>query len=77
MKTRVLLFLLLCGLLAKAQTVEVSGSQSGIWDADTILVTNNVSVEDSLCILAGTTVLFENFYSISVEHGATLKALGT
>ena len=77
MKTRLLLFLLLCGLFAKAQTVEVSGLQSGIWEADTILVTNNVSVQDSLCILAGTMVLFESFYSISVEHGATLKALGT
>lgn len=76
MKTRLLLFLLLCGFVAKAQTIEVSGLQSGIWDADTILVTNNVSVQDSLCILAGTTVLFDDFYTISVRDGATLKALG-
>ena len=68
--------MLLCGFVAKAQTIEVSGLQSGIWDADTILVTNNVSVQDSLCILAGTTVLFEDFYTISVRDGATLKALG-
>jgi hypothetical protein len=76
MKTRLLLFLLLCGLFAKAQTIRVSGLQSGIWEADTILVTDNVIVQDSLCILGGTTVLFEGFYNIMVEEGASLKALG-
>ena len=76
MKTRLLLFLLLCGLFAKAQTIRVSGLQSGIWEADTILVTDNVIVQDSLCIPGGTTVLFEGFYNIVVEEGASLKALG-
>ena len=77
MKTRLLLCLLLCGLLAKAQTIEVSGLQSGIWETDTILVTDNVIVQDSLCILGGTTVLFDGFFNIMVEEGASLKALGT
>ena len=76
MKTRLLLFLLLCGLFAKAQNIEVSGLQSGIWEADTILVKDNVIVQDSLCILGGTTVLFEGFYNIVAEEGASLKALG-
>ena len=77
MKTKLLLFLLLCSLFAKAQSIEVSGLQSGIWEADTILVKDNVIVQDSLCILGGTTVLFEGYYNIVVEEGASLKALGT
>lgn len=77
MKTKLLLFLLLCGLVSKAQTIEVSGLQSGTWNADTVLIKDNVYIQDSLRILAGTTVLFEGFYRISVEEGASLTALGT
>ena len=77
MKTKLLLFLLLCGLVSKAQTIEVSGLQSGTWNADTVLVKDNIYIQDSLRILAGTTVLFEGFYQISVEEGASLTALGT
>ena len=77
MKTKLLLFLLLCGLFAHAQTIEVSGLQSGIWDADTVFVTDNVIIEDSLNITAGTTVLFNGYYNIHVKKHATLNALGT
>ena len=63
-------------MVAKAQTVEVSGLQSGVWSADTILVTGNVFVEDTLTIEAGTTVLFKGYYGISVNKGS-IKALGT
>ena len=42
-----------------------------------MLVKDNVYIQDSLRILAGTTVLFEGFYQISVEEGASLTALGT
>ena len=77
MKTKLLIFLLLCGLVSKAQTIEVSGLQSGTWNADTVLIKDNVYIQDSLRILAGTTVLFEGFYQISVEEGASLTALGT
>lgn len=77
MKTKILLFLLFCGLFAHAQSIEVSGIQSGIWDADTVLVTDNVVVEDHLDIMAGTTVLFDGYYSITVGRDAALNAIGT
>ena len=71
-----MLFLLLCGFYAKAQNIEVSGIQSGVWDADTVLVTDNVIVEDHLDIMAGTTVLFDGYYSITVGRDAALNAIG-
>ena len=77
MKKNVLFLLLFVPLLVQAQTIEVSGLQSGVWDADTILVTDNVKVQDSLRIMAGTTVLFDGHYHIRVENGASLTALGT
>lgn len=77
MKTKLLLFLVLCAFAAKAQTIEVSGLQSGTWDAETILVTGDVNIQDSLTIAAGTTVVFKGFYQIKAERGASLKAIGT
>ena len=77
MKNRLLFLFLLASITVQAQTIEVSGPQSGIWDADTVLVTGNVKVHDSLCITAGTTVLFDSYYCIKVEHGASIKALGS
>ena len=78
MKTRfILTALLLAGYFAKAQTIEVSGLQSGVWDADTVLVTGNVTVEEALAIRPGTTVLFNQFYSIHVEENASIEAIGT
>lgn len=77
MRTKLLLFLLLCSFLSQAQTIEVFGLQSGVWEADTVFVTGDVAVQDSLDIAPGTTVLFKGFYSIAVEHGAFLKAHGT
>lgn len=78
MKSRILLaVLLLTNLLSKAQTIEVSGIQSGVWDADTVLVTGNVTVNDVLVINPGTTVLFNDFFSIHVEEDASIEAIGT
>ena len=77
MRIKMLLFLLLCNLFVAAQTIEVSGLQAGVWDADTVKVTGDVVVEDALGILPGTVVLFEGFYHISVEKDATLTANGT
>ena len=77
MKHNILFLLLLSSIFVQAQTIEVSGLQSGIWDADTILVTDNVNIQESLNIMPGTTVLFDGFYSISIEKNATLNALGT
>ena len=77
MKTRFLLFLAILAISAKAQNIEVSGNQSGVWEADTVFVTGDVFVQDSLHITAGTTVLFNDFYSINVEKNARLNAIGT
>ena len=76
MKTRFLLLFVLCGLFAKAQTIEVSGTQSGVWDAETVIVKGDVKVQDSLRILPGTTVIFKGFFQIAVENDASLKAIG-
>ena len=68
---------MLCCLFANAQNIEVAGPQSGTWAADTVFVTDNVFVKDSLSIMPGTTVLFNGFYAIKVEKNATLNAIGT
>lgn len=77
MKTKLFLLLIMLCAVAKGQTIDVSGSQTGVWDADTIRVTGDVKVVDSLLIAPGTVVLFNKFYGILVADGASLKALGT
>ena len=67
MKAKLLFLLLVVSLLSKAQTIEVSGTQSGIWDAETVVVTGDVTIQDSLTIKAGTTVLFKDYYRIIVS----------
>ena len=64
-------------MAAHAQTVQVSGRQSGVWEADTVLVTGDIDVEGSLEVLPGTLVLFDSYYMISVAEGAEFLALGT
>ena len=59
MKTKLLFCFLLASVFCQAQTIEVLGLQSGTWSADTIRVTGDVKVQDSLRIQAGTTVLFD------------------
>lgn len=74
---RIILFLLLVSCFAvQAQIIQVSGTQTGVWDADTVLVTGDVMVYDSLRVMPGTTVLFEGFYGITVGKGASFEALG-
>ena len=77
MKTKFLLFFLLCSIFVKAQTIEVAGLQSGIWEADTVKVVGNVDIENTLTISPGTIVLFNGYYSIRAEEGASIFALGT
>ena len=77
MKTKLLFLFLLTSILCQAQTIEVLGLLSGTWSADTIRVIGDVKIQDSLCIQAGTTVLFDNYYCIKVENGASLTAMGT
>ncbi len=73
-----ILFLLLASCFAiQAQTIQVSGSQAGVWDADTVLVTGDVMVTESLQVLPGTMVVFDGFYSITIGKGASFEAQGT
>jgi len=76
---RIFLFslLFLASLLSWSQTIQVSGLQSGSWEADTVLVTGDVVVDESLSILPGTTVLFDGYYSILVRKYSKLNAIGT
>ena len=68
---------MLVAMVAQAQTIEVSGSQSGVWEADTVKVVGDVAVQGSLDIAAGTTVLFGGHYQIAVRNNAQLTAIGT
>lgn len=77
MRTKFLLLLLFASFTAKSQNITVSGLQSGVWHADTVFVEGDVFVQDSLHIMAGTTVLFNSFFGITLEQGAVLKAIGT
>lgn len=77
MKTKFLLFLLLATCFAmQAQTIVVSGPQSGVWEADTVLVVGDVAVDESLTVLPGTKVLFDGYYGIFVNKNASFEALG-
>lgn len=77
MKTKILLFLLLTTcFVMQAQTIVVSGSQSGVWEADTVLVVGDVTVDESLTVLPGTKVLFDGYYGIFVNKNASFEALG-
>ena len=71
-----LVILALSVAFAHAQNIEANGLQSGIWEADTVFVTGDVTVQDSLCIQAGTTVVFRGYFGIKVANGASLKAIG-
>lgn len=72
-----LLILMVWGWACQAQSVSVMGVQSGMWDADTVHVTGDVVVQDSLIVLPGTVVMFDRFFSITVGEGAVFRALGT
>lgn len=72
-----LLLLLLLGSILHGQSIMVSGPQTGIWDADTILVVSDIEVVDSLMVAPGTLVLFDGFYGVTVPNGASFVAQGT
>jgi parallel beta-helix repeat protein/predicted outer membrane repeat protein len=64
---------------ARASIIYVSGDQTGIWSADTVIVTAGVRVPpgQSLTILPGVEVLFSAYCKLNVANGATLQAIGT
>lgn len=59
-------FLLLFG--SRASQIQVSGSVSGVWDVDTVLVVNNLSINnaETLQINSGVLVLFDGHYTVQV-----------
>lgn len=80
MKRLVLLFICygLLGLApAAADMITVSGNVSGVWSADTVLVTDDIRVsnEDSLIIEPGVSVLFQGNYQFDIS--GYLLASGT
>ena len=72
-----LLLLILVGFTLHGQTIEVNGSQTGVWDADTVLVTGDVTVVGSLSVIRpGSVVLFDGFYGITVPGDASFVVQG-
>ena len=71
------LLLFLLSIVISARTIEVSEEQSGIWDADTVLVVDDVTVPKgmSLTIVEGAKVIFDGYFKIIV--GGDLSAVGT
>lgn len=71
-----LLIIALNTSILRAQTIFVSGNQSGEWQADTIRLTNDVIVAygEKLTIKAGATIIADNYCGIKVYGG--LEAIG-
>lgn len=71
------LLLFLLSIVIFARTIEVSEEQSGIWDADTVLVVDDVTVPKgmSLTIVEGAKVIFDGYFKIIVD--GDLSAVGT
>lgn len=69
--------LLFATYFAQSQSIEVSGTQTGTWDYDTVLVMGNVNVPAStqLTIEPGTKVIFRDCFKLMVK--GVLKAVGT
>jgi hypothetical protein len=64
---------------ASGSAVFVSGDVSGVWNADTVVVTDSISVipGETLVIEPGVDVLFLGYYKFEVTDGAVLHAIGT
>ena len=70
MKKIVLFFLVFCALAMSAQTIQVAGNQSGIWQGE-VHLTDDVIVPDgdTLTINAGTSVIADGYFEIIVLGG--------
>lgn len=78
--TLLIVFTLLVGItMASASIIYVSGSASGTWSADTVVVTSDTSVPagHTLTIEPGVKVLFQTYCKISVDSSAIVYANGT
>lgn len=70
--TAILLLLISC-LNSKAESIQVSDEVSGIWNVDTVLVMNNITLRESttLEITPGVVVLFTDSYYFKVKGSLT------
>lgn len=64
---------------ALAEVIFTSGDVSGVWSADSVIVTDSVRVPagETLTIMPGVHVLFTSYYKFEVLNGAVLHAVGT
>jgi hypothetical protein len=64
---------------ANAEVIFVGGDVSGVWSADTVMVTDSVRVPpgESLTIMPGVEVCFLDYFRFTVDSGAELIAVGT
>lgn len=62
-----------------AETVYVSGDASGVWTADSIIVTGQIRIppDQTLIINPGVKVLFWTYCQFIIDNNAVLKAIGT
>jgi hypothetical protein len=62
-----------------AETITVSGDVSGTWSADTVLVVGDIELPAGLAltIVPGVIVIFDGYYSFTINSGAVLTAVGT
>lgn len=62
-------FILLCAMHGKAQVVYIQGEHWGVLDADTVVVTGNVTVpaEERLTFVPGTTVRMTGYFKFKVQ----------
>jgi len=72
-------FLILTIPNAFAEVIFISGDISGVWSADSVIVTDSVRVPagETLTITPGVRVLFTSYYKFEVQAGAVLHAVGT
>jgi parallel beta-helix repeat protein len=70
---------MISGSAVRAEVTFVSGDVSGVWDADSVIVTDSVRVPagESLTIMPGVTILVTSYYKFEVLDGAVLHAVGT
>jgi len=75
--TALLILLISPTLSIKGQTIEVSGIVSGIWDADTVKVVDDIQVREveTLLILPGVQVIFQGEYFFEIQ--GCVKATGS
>jgi parallel beta-helix repeat protein len=80
-RAAVMTVLILAGIVsvARADVIFVSGDVSGVWDADSVFVTDSIYVSpgNSLEIMPGVHVVFITANYFRILEGAMLRAVGT